>query len=406
MNKFVLTTLVLLPCLLSLSPAHAFDTTGRVSVSAGIAYPQEGDLSLTDDSRMHTDQESLRLMLGDGKNNSEWSFHLKALRQHYQGAFPIDNHSSNYFRYKTLSSDWVDEQDADSATYIGAEVDRASIKYSQGKYALTAGRQAIEWGSGRFWQPLNVFGAFAPTDLDTEYKPGIDAATLNWFPSEFSTLTAAYVLSPDDDLTDTKNSAVLHYKGLVGEQSELSLLAGEVSGDRVLGVAIEGEKSGVGLRLEAVHHDPESVDDDGFFVIAGADYKFSNEITLTTELYHNDFGADQVSELTEVQNSWLLTRGLQPHLSRNVVGISVQKELTPLLNGSYTLLGSQLNGSDGDREYSFLHQLNLNYSLGDESDLLFSVQSGVGRGSDPSGHLQSEFGHVPVGVTVRMSHYF
>ena len=88
---------------------------------------------------------------------------------------------------------------------------------------FSVGRQAIDFGSGRFWQPLNVFGSFTPTDLDTDFKPGIDAARLDWFTSDFSSLSAVYAFSPKDNTTistgKTTNSA-LHYRSQVGEQSE------------------------------------------------------------------------------------------------------------------------------------------------------------------------------------------
>jgi len=405
LNPTLNSTAILL-LLLAINPSQAYDFSGRVSVSSSIAHPQSGDVALPGEDWITTDQESLRLMLNGGQDKRAWSVHLKTSRQHYQGVFPVGLHSSDFFRYKTLSSDWVEDSDTDSSTYIGAEIDRATFKYSADKFSLTAGRQAVDWGVGRLWQPMNVFGAFAPTDLDTEYKPGIDALTLDWFPSPFSSLTVAYVLSPDDDIAATKNSAVIHYRRLVGEQTELSLLAGDVSGDPVFGASIEGEKNSIGLRLEATHHDLPLIDDKGLFIIAGADYKFANGILLITELYYNHFGSSNVNGLSDAQNGWLLNRGLQPHLSRNVVGVSLQKELSPLLSGSYALLTSQLSSDTGDKEYSFLHQLGLKYSLSDESDLLFSLQTGVGKGRNQQGTLRSEFGHIPTSIAVRWSRYF
>lgn len=179
------------------------------------------------------------------------------------------------------------------------------------KFTLSTGRQPIDWGSGRLWQPLNVFGAFAPVDRDTEYKPGIDALAVDWYPAEFSTLTAAYVLAPDKDeqIDDAKDSAVVHYRRLVSEQSELTLLAGQVNDNQVVGASFESEFNGIGLRTEASYYDLAN-GDSGLFAIAGADYKFENGITLAAELYNNSFRAGSTSEVTATQTSPLVIQGL------------------------------------------------------------------------------------------------
>ena len=271
--------------------------------------------------------------------------------------------------------------------------------------SLSIGRQPVDWGSGRFWQPLNVFGAFAPTDLDTDFKAGIDSLIYDWYPTTFSSLSLVYALAPQDE-PRFGNSAALYYRQPAGERSELALLAGEVVDNRVVGASFESEWSGIGWRVEGIYYDQADGREDGLFWIAGLDYQFDNGTLLNLEWHQNDLGSSDETRLTEVADSFLVQSGLQQQLGRQVLGLGLSDDLTPLLRGSYTLLLSPLRDADNERHLSSLHQFTLLYSLSDESDLLLSALLTSGRGLDASDQPRSEFGHIPNSLTLRWRLYF
>ena len=97
----------------------------------------------------------------------------------------------------------------------------------------------------------------------------------------------------------------------------------------------------------------------------------------------------------------LVAFGLQPHLGRQVLGIGVDRDFTPLLRGSYKFLASPLD--DGR---SLLHQFSVVYSVSNESDLLFSVLYATGEELSDGGVQRSEFGHLPSAATLRYRVYF
>lgn len=403
--KYFILFFVLLP-----ATTHAADLTGRFSMLGTTARATQGDIGyINEDNTLTADQQSLRLMLDDAKDNNEWSVHLKIARLHVSD-FPFDDsHSSDLFRYKELSSYWLEENDLNSTTLIGHEIDRLVYKQRYKNTSFAFGRQSIDWGSGRLWQPLNVFGSFSPTDLDTDYKPGIDAARLDWFPSDFSSLTAVYAFSPNDNAAiDDNTNAAIHYRRQVGDLSELALLAGSVIGSRVFGASYESAWAGMGWRVEGAHYNDTKTNKNTIFWIAGIDYQFANGTLLAAEWYNNSRGANDVTSLinTNIQTDTFIKYGLQQQLSQRVLGISVNKDLTPLLSGSYILLASPLKDVDGGLTTSLLHQVNLSYSVSNESDLLFSYQFANGRGLNSLGKAQSEFGHVPASMTIRLRFYF
>lgn len=393
--------------LLPLSAVQSTELTGRVSVLGTTASAEPGDAGYdgADNDTFTADQQSLRLMLDDSRGRGEWSVHLKMVRQHLSG-FPAGaHHSSDLFRYRDLADDWQQESSGDSSTRAGFEFDRAAYKRRFDRFTVTLGRQPIDWGSGRFWQPLNVFGAFAATDLDTDFKPGIDSLVLDWYPSAFSSLTAVHAWAPKDN-TAIENSSVLHYRRQVGERVDVSLVAGQVIGNDVAGMSLEGDWAGMGWRVEWLHTHLQQPDESTDFWIAGIDYQFENGTLIAVEWYDNGRGATQEASLPVSPTDLLVTYGLQQHLVRRVLGIAVEKDITPLLHGGYTLLISPLNGADGHAATSVLHQFNLSYSVSNESDLLLSLQFANGPGLNQMGESQSEFGHLPMSLTVRLRFYF
>jgi len=397
--------------LLPLASANAVELTGRTSMLGSTAQATQGDIGYINKNTLLTsDQQSLRLMLDDTNDKSEWSVQLKIARQHLSGIPFNDKHSSDLFRYNTLSYNGLNENEVSNATRLGYEVDRAFYKQIFNKMSFAIGRQAIDWGSGRFWQPLNVFGAFSPTDLDTDYKQGIDALRFNWFPSDFSSLTAVYAFSPNDNAaikqqTKSANSAV-HYRQQVGEQSGYALLAGSIIGYQIIGASFESAWSGMGWRVEGAYYNDTNTKNDFTFLIAGLDYQINNETIITAEWYNNSRGASTVSAMTNPTVDLFSQYGLQPQLSQNVLGVSINRVLTPLINATYTFLLSPLKDTNGTLGNSLLHQFNLNYSVSDESELLLSLLWGSGRGLNLGGKTQSEFGHIPFSLSMRLRFYF
>lgn len=401
-SSFPIATILLLFC----TSAYSVELTGRFSMLGTTALAQPGDFGYVDanDQVLNADQQSVRLMLDDSSDSSEWSVHLKTSRLHLDG-YPSLANSTALFRYDDLAENWLDEVNGNNLTRIGYEIDRAVYKHRFDNMTLALGRQPIDWGSGRFWQPLNIFGAFSPTDLDTDFKPGIDAAVFDWYPSAFSSLTAAYVLKPkDNDVVE--NSGGLYYRRQVGELSELSLLGGSVLGNSVYGAAFESAWGGMGWRVEGAHYNLKETDEQFLFWIAGIDYQFSDGTLIAAEWYDNSHGASSESTLAGQALDPLVTSGLQQQLGRQVFGLMVDRDLTPLLHGSYSLFAAAVDDERGKLATSILHQLTLSYSVSNESDLLFSLLLADGRGMNGIGGVQSEFGHLPAAMTVRLRFYF
>ena len=386
----------------------ALELTGRFSLFGAAAQAQSGQLGHIPggSDTPAADQQSLRLMLDDATEHAEWSLHVKAFRQHLRGFPAASRHPSELFRYRPYAGAWHERSDAASSTRVAYELDRALLRRGFGNVRVGIGRQPVDWGSGRFWQPHNVFGAFAPVDLDTDFKPGIDAAVIDWYPSASSSLTAVYAFASRASPT-ISDSAAVHYRRQVGERAEMALLAGRVIANDVFGASFASDWAGIGWRLEAARTSVAESGEDALFWIAGLDYRFENGTLVTAEWHDNGRGATREAALGAMAADSLVAAGLQQHLGRRILGLAVDRDLTPLLRGGYKLLVGVLRDDAGNhRATSMLHQLSLVYSVSDESDLLLALQFGRGKSLDALGAPRSEFGHLPRQLTLRLRTYF
>jgi hypothetical protein len=107
-----------------------------------------------------------------------------------------------------------------------------------------------------------------------------------------------------------------------------------------------------------------------------------------------------------LQSDPLIGLGLQQQLGERLLGLTLERDITPLLHGGYTLLATAMRDEQEHQASSLLHQFTLLYSLSDESDLLFSLMTTTGKGLNGVGETQSEFGHLPTTITLRVRLYF
>jgi len=401
----------------------SFENSARLSGYGGFYGADSSELF---DNRQQ--QLSLRLMSTGSSSDQQHTLsgHLKLRHQTFSSpaiALGASEPAIDYFRAAEISDNrlWnsCDEVSNGITCFQGGyEVDRLFYRYQpdSGQYRVSLGRQAIDWGTGRFWQPLNLFGSFAPTDLDTDYKAGLDGLVAEYYPGFFSTLTLAYLPTSHamSDNRSAEDSLALHYRTLLESGDELTLLTGRVLERIALGGAWEssfdlGETlTGIGSRIEAVVYEPDAslynsqgkTEERSVQMIAGVDYQTQTDnpltdgILITLEYLHSGSGAETPSELEPVRQSALVKQGIQPQLSQQVLGLGLSKTLSPLWQGNYTGLFSPLSGGA-----SQLHQVSGVYSLSDESDLMLSLLSGFGS-------EVSEFGSVPTSLSARLRLYF
>jgi hypothetical protein len=117
-------------------------------------------------------------------------------------------------------------------------LDRFWVGYTGEKTVIRFGRQALSWGNGLFFAPMDLVNPFDPTTIDTEYKTGDDMLYTQYLRDSGDDVQGAVVFRRDPltgNVDSDQATVALKYHGFAGE-NEYDLLVAENYGDTVLGV--------------------------------------------------------------------------------------------------------------------------------------------------------------------------
>ena len=121
-------------------------------------------------------------------------------------------------------------------------IDRLAVTYTTPDLVVRVGRQALTWGSGLVFRPMDLFDPFSPSATDTEYKPGVDMLYVQRLFADGSDLQLIVAPRPDHvggPPTLDSSSAALHFQTtLLGHQT--TWLLARDHGDWVAGAGVNG----------------------------------------------------------------------------------------------------------------------------------------------------------------------
>jgi len=268
-------------------------------------------------------------------------------------------------------------------------IDRLSVAYTAPDFVVRIGRQALTWGSGLVFRPMDLFDPFPPNATDTEYKPGIDMVYAQWLFANGADLQLIVVPRParvGAQPSSNASSIALHLQASVLGHEVTGLLARD-HGDVVAGASLNGSLAGATWNVELV---PTILDRGGTRLSALANISdavtlFGRNATLFAEYFHNGFGADADRfSLATLPPELLdrLARGQVFNTRRDYLASGMTWEIDPLLNVSPTLIANFNNAS----LYALVAATR---SLGDNLSLIAGAQAAIGPRA-------SEFGGMPL----------
>jgi len=218
-------------------------------------------------------------------------------------------------------------------------LDRLSVGYSSEHTVWRFGRQAISWGNGMFYAPMDIFNPFAPAAVDKEYKTGDDMLYGQYLFAGGSDIQGVAVVRRDPrtgEVASGQSSLAFKYHGFLGE-NEFDLLAAQHYDNPVFGVGGIKNLGGAIWRGDVTLTDTRS--ENVWSAVTSLSYSWiwgGRNVSGILEYYYNGFGqkagAYSIEDL--LQNPELLVRldrGEIYTLARNYVAVSASIEMTPLL---------------------------------------------------------------------------
>jgi hypothetical protein len=283
----------------------------------------------------------------------------------------------------------------ENKTAILHRLDRLWLGYTSEKAVVRFGRQALSWGNGMFYSPMDLVNPFDPAAIDTEFKAGDDMLYLQYLRDSGDDVQGAVVFRRDRATGNVDADAAtvtLKYHGFAGE-TEYDFLVARSYDDTVAGIGGVRSIGGAVLRGDLVVTD--TADDSYVQFVTNLSYSwtwYDRNMSGVVEYYFNGFGQhdERYDPLSLAANPDLLlrlSRGELFTLGRNYLAGSVTIEMSPL----WTLTPTLLANVD---DISGLFQLITQYSLGDNMTLLGSLNVSLG----PDG---TEFGGIAAGTPDR-----
>ena len=274
---------------------------------------------------------------------------------------------------------------------ISHRMDRLNATFDNDAIRLTVGRQAISYGSGRIWSPIDMIGAFSPTDIDREYKQGVDAIKLGYSLGSLSQIQA--VVAPRDNWDQTR---MLVYGHSTISKLEYSLIVGDIYNDGVFGGDLQIDVFDAGLRTEYTYTITEG-DPNYASIVAGLDYQFQTGPYVLAEYYYNGIGATDVSNYNQIIQKKQYQEARVFNLGKHYGALMMGYDITGII--SVSLLGI-MNLND----HSMLVNPTINVSMADNVSAVFGAQLNFGKEYETD--FASEFGAYPHLYVIQMNMYF
>ena len=269
-------------------------------------------------------------------------------------------------------------------------LDRLWLGYANDKAVIRFGRQALSWGNGLIFSPMDIVNPFDPTQVDTEFKAGDDMLYGQYLMDNGDDIQFSYVIRRDIVSGDPKfdeSTVAAKYHGIVGD-AEYDLLVSSNYGDTTLAVGGNRSIGGAIWRGDLVVTDAASGSKVQLVTNLSYSWVWSGKnVSGVAEYYFDEFGQKDGHYDTEslVQNPELLqrlARGQSFTLGRHYIAGGLTIEMTPLWILAPSLF---TNIEDG----STLLQIVTRNNLSEEMEFIGALNIPIG----PDG---SEYGGIGV----------
>ncbi len=255
-------------------------------------------------------------------------------------------------------------------------------EFSFGKLVL--GRQRISWGTGRVWNPTDIFNPINPANFGKIEKDGADAASMKFYLGQLTDLQFVY---DTEYHFKSSNYAARFRTNILGY--DLAVLAGSADRRLITGGDFAGNVWTAGIRGEAlVSEDPSKPE--GYYVrwILGMDYQFNDKLYGMFEYYHNGQGTlDRFGyDLTALYEGKIL------NVAKDYLAVSGSYQLTPLVT---IMLSSISNFNDGSGYLAGT----VNYSASDNTSVALGALYAHGK-------TFTEYWYYPQAYYLKLDTYF
>jgi hypothetical protein len=278
-------------------------------------------------------------------------------------------------------------------------LDRLNLTWTDAWGTLRLGRQALTWGDGMFFNPMDLFNPFSPTTVNRDYKTGEDMAYLQ-LPLKSGDIQVLLVPRRDpvsDDVEEDQGSCAGKWH-ITRTPFEFDLMIGRHYGDSVFGAGVTGFLGGAAWRLNALYTDLDQTNrkDDLWQAVANIDYAWQwggKNFYGLLEYYYNGLGrdSDYAQSLNDPDIVDRLTRGELFTLGNNYLAGQLEVQVHPLVQTGMAVI---VNLGDG----SGIFQPKLLWDINTDWQMILGANLYWGGSDTEYGGFETSVNLIPITV--------
>jgi hypothetical protein len=232
-------------------------------------------------------------------------------------------------------------------------LDRLSLSLLPKWGVVRIGRQAVTWGNGFLFNPMDLVNPFLPADIEREYKVGDDMVYVQLPLESTGDLQFLYVprrepLTGNVQWSQSSLAGKLH---VASGTTEFDMMAAKHFDDQVAGLGSTGYLGDATWRLNTTWTfvGKDSDLSDYLSLVANMDYSWvwwAKNFYGFIEFFYNGLGSESYTEaFADPDVLERLERGQVSTLGRTYLGGHIRVELHPLLNVFFTAINNTADPS-------------------------------------------------------------
>ncbi len=262
-------------------------------------------------------------------------------------------------------------------------IDRLFVAWEWENGRMVVGRQRISWGTGRVWNPTDLFNPLSPTAFDRVEKDGADAVNIQWYPGDFSDVQ--FVWNPTRAVPE--GNGAVHLRSKIGTY-DVSVLTGRFDRRWVVGGDVTGNIGKAAIRGEWLYDFGNAEKAPFVKYIVGADNQFTPRLYALVEYHFNGEGKRHPREYEFDR----LFRGEILNVGRQYIFVMGQYQVWALVNVG-------LAWSQNLEDHSGYWYPSLDMNAGDNLAVTVGYQHFYGE-------FFTEYGYFPRIAFLRVQYYF
>jgi hypothetical protein len=246
--------------------------------------------------------------------------------------------------------DLTDTIKEDDSYILAQRLDRLNFTFKGAWGFVRVGRQAVTWGNGLIFNPMDLFNPFPPADIQRDYKVGDDMALAQLALPYSADLQLLYVVrrDPQTHNVEADQNSLAGLLQFAAGTTGFDILATRHYDDYVVGLGSSGIWGGTAWRLDTTAtflNDGQGENTKNYLsAVANMDYAWvwwQKNFYGLLEFYYNGLGeSDYPGALSNPAITKRLTRGELFVLGKYYSAAELQVELHPLFKVFFTAINN------------------------------------------------------------------